>query len=76
MVSLSSSGGPTYTHRPVCTPGGLNPSWRYLGMEPCGRGSATGRDRIWKADQCLYKEKAQKNTEKTKVSHDKENRLE
>jgi hypothetical protein len=45
-------------------------------MEPCGRGSATGRDRIWKADQCLYKEKAQKNTEKTKVSHDKENRLE
>jgi hypothetical protein len=31
-------------HRPVCTPWRLALSWRYLGMEPCGRGLAPGTD--------------------------------
>ena len=46
-VPLGISGGPPCTHRPVCTPGRHPPSQHYLGMEPCGRGSATsGRPKI------------------------------
>ena len=57
-VPLGISGGPPCTHRPVCTPGRHPPSQHYLGMEPCGRGSATGRDRNQKGPQnCLSNSK-------------------
>ena len=46
QVPLSSSGCPTCTHRPVHTPGRLTPSRHFLGMEPFGRGSVTGRARF------------------------------
>jgi hypothetical protein len=47
-VPLSSNGDPIFTHRPVCTPRRLAPSWHYLIMEHCGRGSVTGRNGNWK----------------------------
>ena len=51
QVPLSSSGGPACTHRSVCTPGRLAPSWHYLSMGPCGKGSAY-RQR-WKLEGSL-----------------------
>jgi hypothetical protein len=45
QVLLSSSGD--HTHRSICTLRSLGPSQCYLSIEPCGRGSATGRDGNW-----------------------------
>ena len=40
------SGGPTCTHRPVCTPGNLDLSMCHLDMEHCGRGWSPASDKL------------------------------
>ena len=47
-VPLSTRGGPTFAHQPVCTPGRLATSLCHFGMEPYGRGPAPAPDRNWK----------------------------
>jgi hypothetical protein len=55
QVSLSSSHGPTCSHRLVCTPGSLALFQSHLVLEPSGRGPAPGTDRNQKLQFLIIK---------------------